>query len=71
MDEVTQAQIAAEFPLWETWDGIDGLRHARIVGATPPVIVRGDDWTDLLDQIRATVMRMSVDADVPGRNSIA
>jgi hypothetical protein len=44
-------QIAAEFPAWEAWQGIDRLWHARIRGATPPVMVHGEDLVDLRDQI--------------------
>jgi len=43
--------IAAEFPAWEAWQGIDRLWHARIRGATPPVMVHGEDLVDLRDQI--------------------
>ena len=45
------AQIAGEFPGWEAWQGIDRLWHARIRGATPPVMVHGEDLVDLRDQI--------------------
>ncbi len=45
------AEIAAEFPGWEAWQGIDRLWHARIRGATPPVMVHGEDLVDLRDQI--------------------
>lgn len=43
--------IATEFPAWEAWQGIDRLWHARIRGATPPVMVHGEDLVDLRDQI--------------------
>jgi hypothetical protein len=45
------AQIAGEFPGWEAWQGVDRLWHARIRGATPPVMVHGEDLVDLRDQI--------------------
>jgi hypothetical protein len=45
------AHIAGEFPGWEAWQGIDRLWHARIRGATPPVMVHGEDLVDLRDQI--------------------
>ena len=38
-DEITVELIEAEFPGWEAWQGIDRLWHARIRGATPPVMV--------------------------------
>lgn len=44
-------QVADEFPGWEAWQGIDHLWHARIRGATPPVMVHGGDLVDLRDQI--------------------
>jgi hypothetical protein len=45
------SQIAGEFPGWEAWQGIDRIWHARIRGATPPVMVHGADLVDLRDQI--------------------
>ena len=45
------AQIAGEFPGWEAWQGIDRMWHARVRGATPPVMVHGEDPVDLRDQI--------------------
>jgi hypothetical protein len=52
MDSTEYIQaIAAEFPAWEAWQGIDRLWHARIRGATPPVMVHGEDLVDLRDQI--------------------
>ncbi len=49
---ITVESIAVEFPGWETWQGIDSLWHARIRGATPPVMVHGEDLVDLRDQIK-------------------
>jgi hypothetical protein len=51
------AQIAGEFPGWEAWQGIDRMWHARIRGATPPVMVHGSDLIDLRDQIIRYVNR--------------
>jgi hypothetical protein len=45
------AQIAGEFPGWEAWQGIDRMWHARVRGATPPVMVHGEDLVDLRDQV--------------------
>ena len=45
------AQIAGELPGWEAWQGIDRMWHARVRGATPPVMVHGEDLVDLRDQI--------------------
>ncbi len=45
------ASLADRFSAWYCWFGIDCLWYARIRGATPPVIVRGEDAEDLADQI--------------------
>lgn len=50
-EEPELAGLAARFPRWEAWQGIDRLWHARIRGATPPVMVHGEDIQDLGDQI--------------------
>ena len=50
-EEPTLADVGARFPAWEAWRGIDGMFHARIRGATPPVMVRGESPQDLMDEI--------------------
>ena len=50
-DEVTTASIEAEFPGWETFQGVDRRWRARIRGATPPALVHGDDLVDLREEI--------------------
>jgi hypothetical protein len=45
------ARLAQRFADWDCWFGIDCLWHARIKGALPPVMVRGEDAQDLADQI--------------------
>ena len=57
-DDVTPEALADEYPDWEPWLGIDSLWHARIKGATPPVIVTGEDLADLRDEIRRKVSRL-------------
>jgi len=57
-----EAQIADEFPDWEAWQGIEGLWHARIRGATPPVMIHGEDVVDLRDQIIEYLRRAEADA---------
>ena len=57
------AEIAAEFPGWEAWQGIDQLWHARIRGSTPPVMVHGEDLVDLRDQIIVHLRRAEADAE--------
>src|SRR5260221_5720002 len=54
------AEIAAEFPGWEAWQGIDQLWHARVRGATPPVMVHGEDLVDLRDQVRRDLLTLVV-----------
>ncbi len=53
MDDTDFSMIAEQFPGWEAWQGIDRIWHARIRGATPPVMVHGEDLVDLRDQIKA------------------
>ena len=60
------AKIAGEFPDWEAWQGIDRRWHARIRGATPPVMVHGEDLVDLRDQIIRFVSRFDRDNSWPG-----
>jgi hypothetical protein len=57
---ITVESIADEFPGWETWQGTEGLWHARIRGATQPVMVHGEDLTDLRDQIIVYVRRAEI-----------
>lgn len=47
-----RAQISSEFPRWHTWKGISGLVYASRRKTSPPAVVRGEDATDLRDQIR-------------------
>jgi hypothetical protein len=58
MDFVTVKSIEAEFPGWETWQGVDRLWHARIRGATPPVMVHGEDLVDLRDQVKRKISQL-------------
>ena len=51
-DEPTEASVRDEFPDWEIGDGRNpGLRHARRRRSSPPVVVRGEDWRALRDEI--------------------
>jgi hypothetical protein len=61
MDENLDASdIATEFPGWEAWQGMNRLWHARIRGATPPVMVHGENLTEVRDQIIAYQWRSQV-----------
>jgi hypothetical protein len=51
MPELPATQIEAEFPGWECWRGTDGRWHARIRGATPPVMVHDDHLDGLREEI--------------------
>ncbi len=57
-EEITAKSIEAEFPGGEAWQGIDRLWHARIRGATPPVMVHGEDLVDLRDQVKRKLGQM-------------
>lgn len=54
MNNKQAASIAEEFPGWEAWVGlINGLWHARIVGAVPPVMVHAESAEAIREQIHA------------------
>jgi hypothetical protein len=44
-------EAGAAVPGRECWFGIDCLWHARLRGALPPVMVRGEDAQDLTYQV--------------------
>jgi hypothetical protein len=50
-DGTTKESIEQEFPDWEAFRGVDRRWHARIKGATLPVMVHGDDLVDLREEI--------------------
>jgi hypothetical protein len=54
-EEVTKESIQAEFRGWEAFQGVDRRWHARLRGAQTPVMVHGEDLTDLRDEIRRAV----------------
>lgn len=49
--EPTKEDLQREFPGWHLWVGIAGLRYARKAKSSPPVVMRGSDWTDIRQQI--------------------
>ncbi len=51
--------LAAEFPGWEIWRGVSQLCYGRKPLTSPPVLLRGEDWADLRDQIRGWLGRRS------------
>lgn len=50
--EPTLEDVAREFRRWDVWVGIAGLHYARRHKTSPPAVVRGEDPTDLRDQIQ-------------------
>jgi hypothetical protein len=46
------AALARQFPRWEAWKGVSGLCYARLLRSSPPIVVRGEDATDVADQIK-------------------
>ena len=56
------AEIAGEFPGWEAWQGIDRTWHARIRGATPPVMVHADNPDELREKISDHLRQAEADA---------
>jgi hypothetical protein len=48
-----------EFPRWHVWRGIAGLLYARRLMSSPPRVVRGQDTTELRDQIRKTELQLA------------
>jgi hypothetical protein len=57
--EPTLDDVRALFPHWEVWTGIAGLVYARRRLSSPPMVARGEDPRDLIDQINAEIGRRS------------
>jgi hypothetical protein len=49
--ELSAEDLAKEFPRWQVWRGICHMWYGRLLNSSPPVIVRGEDPTDLRDEI--------------------
>jgi hypothetical protein len=49
--ELGAEDVAREFPGWQVWRGICHMWYGRLLDSSPPVIVRGEDPTDLRDEI--------------------
>jgi hypothetical protein len=56
----TKESVEAEFPGWEVWFGIDCLWHARLKGATPPVMVRDGHLGGLREEIIRKLAQIEV-----------
>jgi hypothetical protein len=50
--ELSAEDVAKEFPRWQVWREICHMWYGRLLDASSPVIVRGEDPTDLRDEIR-------------------
>jgi hypothetical protein len=61
-DGLTPEAIEHEFSGWEVFQGVDRLWHARIKGATPPVMVHDDDLTGLREEIIRKVSQIEQEA---------
>lgn len=58
--EPTQASIEAEFPGWQAFPRVSGgLVYGRRVNSSPPILVRGEDWRDLRDEIMRAEARIA------------
>lgn len=55
-DRQAIAQLEAEFPGWQCFRGINLLTYGR-THDSPNRLVRGEDWTDLRDEIRRDIGR--------------
>ncbi len=62
MDELRQSDLEREFPAWRFFRGVNGLQYAQRRRRSPPVTLRGEDCTDLRDEIRGWLGRMGLDA---------
>jgi hypothetical protein len=47
------AAIEKEFADWEAWVSLDGWWHARVKGATPPVMVHAQSAGELAAKLQA------------------
>lgn len=64
--EPTQADVEREFPGWAICTGTDQMCHARRTRGAA-LTVKGEDWQDLLDQIRRAEARLDESMPKPWR----
>lgn len=56
--EPTQADLEREFgSQWVIFTNVSRLKYGRRLLTSPPVVLRGEDWLDLRDQIRGYLGR--------------
>lgn len=65
-DELRQSDLEAEFPRWHFFVGVNRLPYAQRVRRSPPVTLRGEDWTDLRDEVREWLSLNQLEA-LPGQ----
>ena len=49
---LTLGDVARDCPRWHCWNGVSALVYARLAGASPPVIVCGENPAGLREKIR-------------------
>jgi hypothetical protein len=53
--ELTAEEVAREFPDWKISKASGGLWYARLRESTLPLVISGEDPTDLRDEIRRKI----------------
>jgi hypothetical protein len=56
-DEPTLDDLRRQFPRWVFFTGINHRPYGRLPPTSPPVVLMGEDVTDLRDQIRGYLGR--------------
>jgi hypothetical protein len=46
-------RVERSFPRWHCWRGVAGLRYASRRLTSPPLVCRGEDTLDLMEQLQA------------------
>lgn len=55
-DQQAIAKLETEFPGWQCFRGVNRLTYGR-THDSPNTLVRGEDWTDLRDEITRAIAR--------------
>jgi hypothetical protein len=56
-DEQAIGTLTRQFPQWQFFRGVNHLVYARRMSTRPEWLVRGEDWTDLRDELRRALAR--------------
>jgi len=51
-DQPAIGALTRLFPRWQFFRGVNHLVYARRLNTSPEWLVRGEDWTDLRDELR-------------------